>query len=90
MKSKLIVLLVIYLNIAVIPAQVIFSANDTGNTYEDINAILAPGQNVVEVPDCAHINFGRHIDKFIDTKLNTNVFGFIAKKTPDNDCCINI
>ena len=82
-------MLVIYLNIAVIPAQVILSANGTGNTYEDINAVLAPGQNVVEVQDCAHTDFGRHIDEIFDTELNINVFRFIAHTTQDNDRCVN-
>lgn len=89
MKSKLIALLTIYLNIHVIAAQVILSANGPGNTYEDINAVLAPGQNAIEVPDCAHTDFGRHIDEQFDTELNTNVFRFITHTTPDNDRCIN-
>jgi len=68
-------------------AQVILNANGEGNTYEDINAVLAPGRDVIEVPDCSHSAFGRHIDEIFDTDLNTYVFRFIAHKTPDNDRC---
>ena len=70
-------------------AQVTLSSNGPGNTYEDINAVLAPGNNVIEVPDCVHTAFGRHIDEVFDNELNTNVFRFIAHRTPDNDRCQN-
>tara|TARA_R110002049_G_scaffold281468_4_gene461068 strand:- start:1919 stop:2986 length:1068 start_codon:yes stop_codon:yes gene_type:complete len=70
-------------------AQVTLNAGESGNTYEDINAVLAPGYNAIEVPDCNHVEFGRHIDELFDTELNTNVFRFIAHKTPDNDRCQN-
>jgi len=70
-------------------SQTILNANGAGNTYEDINAVLAPGYNAVEVPDCVHTNFGRHIDEVFDAELNTNVFQFISHKTPDNDRCQN-
>ncbi|WP_299098498.1 T9SS type A sorting domain-containing protein [uncultured Winogradskyella sp.] len=70
-------------------AQVVLSADGPGSTYEIINNVFAPGYNAVEVPDCEHTNFGRHIDEIFDTELNTNVFRFIAHKTPDNDRCIN-
>jgi len=72
-----------------ITAQVILNANGPGNTYEDINAVLAPGYNVIEVPDCVHTTFGRHIDEVFDADLNENVFRFFAHKTPDNDRCQN-
>ncbi|EPR70058.1 hypothetical protein ADIWIN_3921 [Winogradskyella psychrotolerans RS-3] len=70
-------------------AQVTLNANEPGNTYEEINAVLAPGYNVIEVPDCNHTEFGRHIDELFDTELNTTVFRFIAHKIPDNDRCQN-
>lgn len=70
-------------------SQTILNANGTGNTYEDINAVLAPNYNVVEVPDCVHNAFGRHIDEIFDTELNENVFRFFAHKIPDNDRCQN-
>lgn len=68
-------------------SQTILRANGPGNTYEDINTVLAPGYNAVETPDCAHHNFGRHIDEVFDAELNTNVFQFITHVTPDNDRC---
>jgi len=70
-------------------AQTILNANGPGNTYEDINAVLAPGFNVIEVPDCSHATSVEHIDEVFDTEMNTNVFRFIAHKTPDNDRCQN-
>jgi len=68
-------------------SQTVLNANGPGNTYEDINAVLAPGYNAVETPDCAHPDFGRHINEVFDAELNTNVFQFIAHVTPDNDRC---
>ncbi|MGJ8548944.1 heparin lyase I family protein [Winogradskyella wichelsiae] len=70
-------------------SQTILNANEPGNTYEEINSILAPNYNAVEVPDCVHTDFGRHINEVFDTDLNSNVFRFIAHKTPDNDRCVN-
>ncbi len=67
--------------------QTLLSANGEGQTYEEINAVLAPGYNVVEVPDCAHPEFGRHIKEIFDEDLNTHVFQFIAHVSPDNDRC---
>lgn len=70
-----------------INAQVTLDANGPSNTYELINSVLAPGFNVVEVPDCNHSAFGRHIDEIFDADLNTNVFRFSIHVTPDNDRC---
>ena len=70
-------------------SQTVLEANGLGNTYELINSILAPGYNAVEVPDCNHVNFGRHIDEVFDTVLNKNVFRFTIHATPDNDRCAN-
>jgi hypothetical protein len=70
-------------------AQVVLNANGTGDTYELINSVLAPGNNVIEAPDCSHTAFGRHIAEIFDTELNTNVFQFHIHVTPDNDRCIN-
>lgn len=70
-------------------AQVTLDANGAGNTYEEITAVLAPGHDPVEEPDCNHTSFGRHIDEVFDTDLNTNVFRFFMHVTPDNDRCIN-
>ena len=69
-------------------AQEVLNANNPGNTYEDINAVLAPGYNAVEVPDCGHTSFGRHIDEIFDTELNSFVFRFHLHLTPDNDRCL--
>ncbi|MEM6516766.1 MAG: T9SS type A sorting domain-containing protein [Bacteroidota bacterium] len=70
-------------------SQILLEANGPGTTYEEINAVLAPGYNAVEVPDCAHNAFGRHIDEVFDNELNKAVFRFFAHVTPDNDRCLN-
>lgn len=80
---------VLYLVVQISTAQVFLDANGPGNTYEDINAVLAPGYNAIEVPDCNHTSFGRHIDEVFDIELNSNVFRFFIHTTPDNDRCIN-
>lgn len=72
------------------PAQVTtLTADGPGNTYELINSVLAPGYNVIEVPDCVHANFGRHIEEVFDSQLNKYVFKFHIHATQDNDRCIN-
>ncbi|MDO9634086.1 MAG: T9SS type A sorting domain-containing protein [Paludibacter sp.] len=80
----LITLFVLSLN-----AQTILEADGPGNTYELINNVLAPGFDVVESPDCAHPEFGRHITEVWDSELNQYVFEFHMHVTPDNDRCIN-
>jgi hypothetical protein len=50
--------------------------------------VFAPGFNVVESPDCAHPEFGRHIAEVWDSVLNQYVFEFYIHVTPDNDRCI--
>lgn len=70
-------------------SEIILSAEGKDNTYELINSVFAPGYNVVEVPDCNHESFGRHIDEIFDAELNKNVFRFFIHKTPDNDRCKN-
>ncbi len=52
-----------------------------------INAVFAPNHNVVEVPDCNHESFGRHIDEIFDTDLNKPVFRFFIHTENDNDRC---
>ena len=69
--------------------KVFLSANGPGNTYEEINNVLAPGRDVVEVPDCVHTEFGRHIEEVYDNELEKYVFNFLVHKTPDNDRCQN-
>jgi len=68
-------------------AQVVLDADGPGNTYELITSVLAPGANPIEVPDCGHTSFGRHIHEVFDTQLNSNVFRFHIHVTPDNDRC---
>ncbi len=63
-------------------------ADGPGNTYELITSVLAPGNNPVEVPDCNHADFGRHIDEVFDNDLGTHVFRFHLHVEPDNDRCI--
>jgi len=87
LTSRFFVVLIILLASQGLRAQVILEANAPGNTYEDINAVFAPGYDVVEVPDCAHPEFGRHISEVFDTELNKNVFRFMAHVMPDNDRC---
>ena len=69
-------------------AQVTLQADGEGNTYELINSVLAnPNRDVVEVPDCNHAAFGRHITEVFDNELNKNVFQFHIHVSPDNDRC---
>jgi len=90
MKSKIYLIIVLFLLSQKQIAQVLLDANGAGNTYEQINSVLAPGYIVIEAPDCSHTEFGRHIDELFDTDLNTNVFRFFIHTTPDNDRCINV
>lgn len=88
MKKSIFLEVIIILISQGISSQVILEANGPGNTYELINSVLAnAGKDVVEVPDCVHTTFGRHIDEVFDTDLNKNVFRFYAHVSPDNDRC---
>ena len=85
---KKIIAFILIINIHTSYSQIVLESDGPGNTYELINSVLAPGYNVIEVPDCAHATPSvEHIDEVFDTELNTNVFRFIAHKTPDNDRC---
>ena len=88
MKKIIILICVLQFNISY--TQVTLDADGPGNTYELITSVLAPGYNPVEVPDCNHTSFGRHIDEVYDNELNTNVFRFYIHTSPDNDRCINV
>jgi len=85
--------LFIFIFILIIPfsvhSQTILEADGPGNTYELINSVFAPGYDVVENPECAHPQFGRHIAEVWDADLNRYVFEFYIHVTPDNDRCIN-
>ena len=74
MKKYFYLLIILIFQFKLSTSQVILSADGPGDTYELINSVLAPGGNVVEVPDCAHPEFGRHIDEAYDSILNENVF----------------
>ncbi len=86
---KLLLTLLLMFSLSLVYGQVELKANGPGDTYELITATFAPGYNPVEVPDCNHSGFGRHIDEVFDTALNTNVFRFFIHTTPDDDRCIN-
>ena len=70
-------------------SQVILKADGPGETYELISSVLTSGGDAVEVPDCGHQEFGRHIDEAFDAALDAYVFRFFVHKTPDNDRCVN-
>ncbi len=70
-------------------AQLILDADGAGDTYELITSKLAPNYNPIEVPDCGHTNFGRHIDEIFDNDLNDHVFRFFIHVDDDDDRCIN-
>ena len=91
MKNKyLIILMFIIFSVFSIKSQILLEADGPGNTYELINSVFAPnGGNVVETPDCAHPEFGRHIVEVWDADLQKYVFEFYLHVTPDNDRCIN-
>lgn len=65
----------------------VLKADGKGDTYELINTILAPGYNAIESPDCAHPEFGQHIEEDFDTELEAYVFIFSIHKEKDNDRC---
>lgn len=67
---------------------VVLAADGPGDTYALITAVLAPGWNPIETPDCNHAAFGDHIDELYDANLAKHVFRFYIHPTPDNDRCI--
>ncbi len=70
-------------------SQVVLNSDGPGNTYELINSVFAPNGDVVEVPDCGHTSFGRHIDEVFDDELEMNVFRFTLHTSEDDDRCRN-
>lgn len=88
-SSWLLISLVLIGNLFSSKAQVVLNADGSGNTYELINSVFAPGYNAVENPECIHSSFGRHIAEVYDAELNKNVFEFYIHVSPDNDRCIN-
>lgn len=89
MKSQLLLCILLFFSFHNLFSQVTLDANGLGNTYEEITAVLAPGYNPIETPDCSHNAFGRHIEEIFDADLNINVFKFSIHTTPDDDRCIN-
>jgi hypothetical protein len=90
LSGKSLLGIILLLAAVYVHAQTLLEANGPGNTYELINSVLAPnGGDVVESPDCAHPEFGRHIRESWDDFLNKYVFEFHMHVTPDNDRCIN-
>jgi hypothetical protein len=63
-------------------SQVVLKADGSGNTYELINSVLAPGKSAVEAADSNalgnHASFGRHIAEVWDADLKQNVFEFYS------------
>jgi hypothetical protein len=88
MKIKLFTLSLIILSSFQIYGQLILNADGPGNTYELINSLLAPDNEAVEIPDCSHPVFGRHIAEVWDSLLNQYVFEFYIHVIPDDDRCI--
>ena len=91
-KTSKVTLMAFVLGAAIAPAShanpVVLHADGPGDTYELLTSILAPGHNPIEVPDCVHGSFGRHIDEVFDATLGGNVFRFHAHVVPDDDRCL--
>ena len=69
-------------------SQVKLSADGPGETYELISTVLInENRNAVEVPDCNHKGFGRHILEVFDQELNKYVFEFVIHINGDFDRC---
>jgi len=69
-------------------SQIKLSADGKGNTYELIStALINKNRNAVEVPDCNHQSFGKHISEVFDKELNKYVFEFIIHINGDFDRC---
>ncbi|TZF83574.1 hypothetical protein FW774_08815 [Pedobacter sp. BS3] len=65
----------------------LLSATGSKDTYALINSVLGGKGDVVEAPDCAHPDFGKHIREVYDNDLKKYVFAFYLHKSPDNDRC---
>ncbi|MCU4174563.1 T9SS type A sorting domain-containing protein [Carboxylicivirga sp. N1Y90] len=82
-------LIIVFWSCSSVFAQTELNADGVTDTYDLINSVLAPGYNVVEVPDCDHGDFGSHIDQIYDTELDQYVFRFHIHRDEDSDRCIN-
>ncbi|MFZ4620326.1 MAG: T9SS type A sorting domain-containing protein [Bacteroidota bacterium] len=72
-----------------VSAQAFLNANGPGNTFEEITAAFAPGNDTsaVEDPQCIHA--GRHIAEVWDADQGKYVYEFYMHVAVDNDRCIN-
>ena len=76
-------------------AQTLLDADGVSDTYDLINSVLAPGNNVVEAPGITvgscdnHSAFGDHITQVFDDSLGIYVFAFHIHVHEDNDRCKN-
>lgn len=69
-------------------SQIKLTADGEGNTYELINSVLInENKTAVEVPDCNHTDFGKHISEKFDKTLHKYVFEFIIHVKNDKDRC---
>lgn len=69
--------------------NMLLQADGTTETYTLLTQNLAPGYHPVETPDCAHPEFGKHINQIWDSTLEKYVFEFHIHTDNDNDRCIN-
>lgn len=72
---------------AILSAGVTLTADGKTDTYALINKVFGGTGDVVEVPDCGHPDFGKHIRQVFDKDLNAYVFVFFLHVSPDNDRC---
>lgn len=72
-----------------LPVSVSFASTtltaDGTDTYKLIESKL---NSVIESPDCAHADFGKHITQEYDSDLKKQVFVFHTHVKPDNDRCL--
>lgn len=87
MKKYITGYLLTIFSITQLSAQTVLQADKQKDTYELITSVLAPNANPIETPDCAHEEFGRHIDQVFDNTLNKDVFRFHIHVAEDNDRC---
>ncbi|MCK0132122.1 T9SS type A sorting domain-containing protein [Flavobacteriaceae bacterium F08102] len=85
--KKVLICLFASFTIFSLSAQTQLKADGRSDTYELINNMLAPGYDILAVPDCSHADFGKHIDQVFDQELNQYVFRFHAHSNEDNDEC---
>jgi len=87
--KKVILCLLVTCSFFTLKAQTLLYADGRSDTYELINTVLAPGYDILAVPDCSHSDFGKHIDQVYDETLKQYVFQFHAHSEKDNDGCVD-